>query len=698
MADKDEVNVGDIIEVIVSKPIQGKIGEAYKTQGWAKPNRMGQRAVVSGIKQVSKKTGKINWTTKQDGKVLIKYQDFTHADGFDVPGQTQGKPPVLAEGEWKIIERAEVPKGADRARNDDGEYVGDDINTDDKNEAFVGGFGGIGDSPSVIDTPPLGDDDVDEDLEKPLPDTSDTPPMTGFGVIGGFGSIGGSSTPSNTNVSSTPAPVAKPKKTKTDTPLFDITKAGWLPFENTMQLDMEKIKEEQGGYTLTIAGQTGFKIRVLFSPVLNGFNEQLIDSESKFNAMLTDSANMIMREYTIGENLTKCEIRGSGSKSLKGISQNYSKEGNNEKYPQSPTVQSFNLKWDAKGKLNKVTVTLVTSDDTMQITHKAQKAKWEVSDSSSTSMGFGTVGGIGSSVGSGSAKYTPELDNSNNFYNADAPAAVLQRYDMNLEYDSDNTFFKQLWQPMVVDWDKAPSLPIKMSGGKNIGGYIKISMKCDKVEDVTDRIPGVWVGYNTDSSKREWSKAPRRVTLIMPKADDSNMYWMDDEGNKMSSIDEIKYHEIKGKIHSVRLSAQVERVLLDETGNAITDSETFEIKKETITQLKIIEKSRTETFEVKNRIGKQGYSPLEGEIESIKVYSDGDCSSEWSKWLGQRESLLTFGEQTLTWLKWRDGDEESLYIIVGNDKSPNTGQLIVLTKKTLAEGEEEMNEEVEQND
>ena len=101
---------------------------------------------------------------------------------------------------------------------------------------------------------------------------------------------------------------------------------------------------------------------------------------------------------------------------------------------------------------------------------------------------------------------------------------------------------------------------------------------------------------------------------------------------------------------------------------------------------------------MKNRIGKQGYAPLEGEIESIKVYPKGDCEEEWAKWKGQRESFLTYGEQTLTWLKHSENDEESLYIIVANDKNPNTGQLIVLTKKTLAEAEEELDEEVAKND
>jgi len=90
---------------------------------------------------------------------------------------------------------------------------------------------------------------------------------------------------------------------------------------------------------------------------------------------------------------------------------------------------------------------------------------------------------------------------------------------------------------------------------------------------------------------------------------------------------------------------------------------------------------------------------LKGEIESIKVYPDGDCWAEWEKWRGQRESFLTYGEQTISWLRWRnEKDENSLYIIVANDNDPNTGQVIVLTKKTLEEAEEEMEEEVEEND
>ena len=60
MADKDDVKVGDIIEVVVAKPIQGKMGKEYEAKGWDQPNRMGQRAKVSGLKQVSKNTGKTN--------------------------------------------------------------------------------------------------------------------------------------------------------------------------------------------------------------------------------------------------------------------------------------------------------------------------------------------------------------------------------------------------------------------------------------------------------------------------------------------------------------------------------------------------------------------------------------------------------------------------------------------------------------
>ena len=691
MADKDNVKVGDTIEVVVSKPIQGKIGEAYKTKGWAKPNRMGQRATVSGVQQVSKKTGKVNWTTPEDGKILIKYIDYTHADGFDVPGQTQGKPPVLGEGEWKIVGTSSAATSGVRTHEEDGKFKPDDPSTEDVNEAYVGGFGGVGDS-----TPSLDSGDASSDA------SSDDTSIGGFGGIGGFGSIGGDSTKSSvsdTASDGSEAKPSKPKKKTTSAPIFDVSNAGWLPFDHTMKLDMEQIKKDNGGYNMTISGQTGFKIRVLFSPTLNAMGDNLIANNEQFDDMKLDSAKMVMREYVIGDNLTKCEIRGSGTSKLHPISQNYNPESkDNEEYPQSPTVISFNLKWSKQGILKEVMVTLVGATDTMQITHKLQTAKWEGGGSSGTATGWGNISGM-SLVGdsSGSAEYSPALNKDNYFYDKENTLSVIERYAMELDYDSDNSFFKEEWLPMVVDWDKAPILPIKMDGSKNIGGYIKISMKCDKVEDVTDRIPGVWMNYTKETNKRDWNKTPRRVTLIMPKADDSNMFWIDDKGNKMSTIDEIRSHTVNGKIHSVRLTATIQRAIKDEDGNAVLD-DNYKAETETVIQHKIIEKGRTQLFEVKNRIGKQGYAPLEGEIESIKVYPKGDCEEEWAKWKGQRESFLTYGEQTLTWLKHSENDEESLYIIVANDKNPNTGQLIVLTKKTLAEAEEELDEEVAKND
>lgn len=703
MADKDDVKVGDIVEVVVAKPIQGKMGKEYESKGWAKPNRMGQRAKVSGLKQVSKKTGKTNWTTKKDGKILIKYIDYTHADGFDVPGQTQGKPPVLNDGEWKIVEVAEVPEGAERARNDEGEYVGDDPYTDDTNEAFVGGFGGIGGSTPEIDT-------TTPEEALPLPDEeeeSTTAPVSGFGGIAGFGGIGGSpvttpaSPPSGGGKTSTPAP-PKPKKKKSTKPVFDMEKAGWMPFENTMELDMEKVKATEGSYSKTIAGLNGYKVRVLFSPITNGFGDEMIDTEAKMDDMKENVAKMILREYEIGKGLQECEIRGSGSSNLKPISQNYGEGADAEPYPSGAQVQSFTMKWNKQGKLQELVVSLLVDGDIQTLTHKLQTATWNTGGAGGGMSGFGST--FGSSSSSAGVEYKPPMDAENKFYNPDSVRMPHERYDMELRYDSDNTIFKDLWKPVQVDWDKAPSIPIKMEGFggvsyKNIGGYVKITMSCAKVEDVTDRIPGVWEGYTASSKKNDWSNTPRRVTLIFPKADDTNMYWEDDDGQKMSQIDEVKYHTIRDKIHSIRLTANVQRNKKDADGKDIVNPETYEVEKEDITQHKLIEKGRDYSFEVKNRIGKQGYQTLKGEIESIKVYPDGDCWAEWEKWRGQRESFLTYGEQTISWLRWRnEKDENSLYIIVANDNDPNTGQVIVLTKKTLEEAEEEMEEEVEEND
>ena len=58
MADKDEVKIGDIVEVIVEKKVTGKLGESLEQQGHSNPNRLGQKATVSGVQQISKKDGK----------------------------------------------------------------------------------------------------------------------------------------------------------------------------------------------------------------------------------------------------------------------------------------------------------------------------------------------------------------------------------------------------------------------------------------------------------------------------------------------------------------------------------------------------------------------------------------------------------------------------------------------------------------
>ena len=55
MADKDEVQIGDIVEVIVEKKVTGKLGDSLKAQGHSNPNRKGQQAIVSGLEQTSKK-------------------------------------------------------------------------------------------------------------------------------------------------------------------------------------------------------------------------------------------------------------------------------------------------------------------------------------------------------------------------------------------------------------------------------------------------------------------------------------------------------------------------------------------------------------------------------------------------------------------------------------------------------------------
>ena len=55
MSDKNTVKIGDIVEVIVEKKVTGKLGDSLKQQGHSNPNRLGQKATVSGVQQISKK-------------------------------------------------------------------------------------------------------------------------------------------------------------------------------------------------------------------------------------------------------------------------------------------------------------------------------------------------------------------------------------------------------------------------------------------------------------------------------------------------------------------------------------------------------------------------------------------------------------------------------------------------------------------
>ena len=67
---------------------------------------------------------------------------------------------------------------------------------------------------------------------------------------------------------------------------------------------MEKLKEAQGSTTVVINEQ-GFKIRVLFSPQTNAFDDTEIDSEAKYKAMLKNKAGMIVREYEVIQHFSK---------------------------------------------------------------------------------------------------------------------------------------------------------------------------------------------------------------------------------------------------------------------------------------------------------------------------------------------------------------------------------------------------------
>ena len=65
---------------------------------------------------------------------------------------------------------------------------------------------------------------------------------------------------------------------------------------------------------------------------------------------------------------------------------------------------------------------------------------------------------------------SPANTNWNKFYNPSSLNFPTERFVMSIEADLDNTIFKDYWNPITVNWDKAPSITVNLADGKNIGG------------------------------------------------------------------------------------------------------------------------------------------------------------------------------------------------------------------------------------
>jgi hypothetical protein len=695
MADKDEVQIGDIVEVIVEKKVTGKSGESLKAQGHSNPNRKGQQAVVSGLKQVSKKDGKTLWTTPKDGKILIKFKEFQHPEGYTLPKQTQGKPPVLNDGEWKIVSKATppaVPEDAERAREDDGTYKPDDKTTDDENEAY---------EPSSIET----DEESKEEPSTQAPSQGfGDAGMGGFGdaSLGGFGdtSLGGATT----DETESQEPVAETTETEVEiksgegsyycpkansmkpmTTVFKVQDAGWTPIVNTREIDMEKLKEAQGSTTVVINEQ-GFKIRVLFSPQTNAYDDTEIDSEAKYKSMLKNKAGMIVREYEVGSTLLRSDIIGSGGKATRiGMNtKELTSEGGfvNKEFPANAQVTSLKLTLDDDSQIEEVMVSLLdrTGGDNQDYTviHNVQGSEF----SQGSNIGLSTFGG-----GGGTLIIDPSIDDYNRFYSAENPQLPVERFVMGIKADMDNAVFRDYWKPISVEWKNAQSIKTNIVDGKNIGGYVKIQLSCQD-GDTTDLIPGRWEDFvQGESARQTWKKYPRNAVALMPHADDTTMKILSDGGETMGDIQEIQYHRIGDAIAQIRLVSTFERNVVDDEGNVVYDGDDdfAEPKRETVTLYRTLEKGQEVEFQVETRkgVGLQRTQTLKGEITLFTAYPKEDCSVAWDARKGQRFSFLSMGQQTITYLRHKSADDniDRFYIIVANKPNePHTGQVIVVDK------------------
>ena len=471
--------------------------------------------------------------------------------------------------------------------------------------------------------------------------------------------------------------------------------AGWTPLVNSREIDVEKIEEAFGSPTMIINDpKSAFKVRLLFSGQTNGLGDAEIDTQAKYDSAFSDVDNMIVREYELGQKLKNSDIVGSGNKtSPVGTNLNITNAGGelvNELMPATSQVTTMKITFNKNGSIKEVSVDLLNQAGGDQTTYhpvfKTQKTTFTVKEQSGGGgFGGGGFGGGGSSSADMTIKPANTADNK--FYdpvNVNNPA---ERVVIGIEIDADNALFRDYWKPLVVDWNKAPSIKANMVDGKNIGGVVKIQMECAS-GDTTDLIPGRWVDYNTDSPKSSWSKYPRSVALIMPMADDTTMKIMSDDGEQMGSINEVKYHMVGSVVGLIQLVSEFERPVIDDNGDVVLEdpSDPFSNpKQEKVKLVRTLEKGSSVEFDVATRkgVGTSGTQTLKGDITLFTINKDANNQNVWDARKGQRFSFLSLGRQTITYLRHKSADDnvDRYYIIVANKPNePNTGQVIVIDK------------------
>ncbi|MAR17785.1 MAG: hypothetical protein CML44_00235 [Rhodobacteraceae bacterium] len=185
---------------------------------------------------------------------------------------------------------------------------------------------------------------------------------------------------------------------------------------------------------------------------------------------------------------------------------------------------------------------------------------------------------------------------------------------LGIDFNHDHPVFRPYEKPYVVDWDNAPSIM-----GSSATGYIEaiftVSAPNLPEGSVTDRLPG-YFGESNPPYNPNWMDYPRKVSVILPKADS---LYMDipsdgDSEHNLDKCDEIKYYQHKGKYRDIQL---VGRKKIDTKFNMKTLQNDNTYADLTATW-KVGEDYEFET----KKIGASGYQKFKGELTGLIVRPD----------------------------------------------------------------------------